>query len=488
MARSRSKKWFGKEGMPTGATPVIALIGRPNVGKSTLFNRLTRSRDALVTDVPGTTRDRRLGHVVYDGAAFRLLDTGGMGFGMDVEFGSLIDAQIDAALGEADLLWMMVDGKEGLNPFDRDMIQWAQRGKKPLLLLVNKVDNPQRKLGVHEFHALPAQGIYAISASHGLGITAVVDASVELLPSLRQPAEEDPWEDEEGTDLEDSAMEGEEEDTWEGREPGPIRVALIGRPNVGKSSLVNRILGDTRMIVSDVPGTTRESIDTNATFEGREFVFVDTAGIRRRARTEEHVEKIGVIKSISSLERADVAVLVVDASQPVAHQDARIASYIEKSHCAVVVAMNKWDTLPRAKEAAKDKEEEVRHALRFLDYAKVVRTSAMKGMGVGKLIREVAAAADCHRTRIKTADINRVLESCVLRFPPPSQGGRPTKIYYGLQVSVSPPTFRLFTNNPKKIDTAYTRYMIHQFRFHFGFKGSPLRIFWQDRHGERHQG
>jgi GTPase len=443
--------------------PVIAMVGRPNVGKSTLFNRLTRSRQALVAAQAGTTRDRREGRVEDGPYRFTLVDTGGMGFGMEQPFSAEVEAQIARAAQGADALWVLLDAREGLNPFDAQLQNWVRRQRKPYWLVVNKADNPGRRANLAEFYALGSERLHAVSAAHGLGLDALLEATAAELPALRAPT-------------------GGEAP----REAGaaPLRVAFLGRPNVGKSSLVNRLLGDARMIVSETAGTTREAVETPFRLGGQDYVLVDTAGIRRRARTTEHLEKIGVLHSLGSLDWVQVAVLVVDAADEVATQDARIASYILEHRRAVVVALNKWDAVRGGEGGAKAVERAARERLRFLEFATFVRTSAVDGSGLEPLFREVQRAGEQYRREIQTADLNRMLQSAVQRSPPPPQGRSATRIPYGTQVGREPPAFRFFTNHPKQIDESYTRYMENQLRHSFGLRGTPLRIEWRGKNRE----
>jgi len=447
----------------TAGMPVIALVGRPNVGKSTLFNRLTRSRQALVAAVPGTTRDRREG-VVDDGQyRFRLVDTGGMSFGMGLEFSREVEAQVGEAVVAADYLWLVLDAREGLNPFDADLHRWVVRQGRPYRVVVNKADDLRQRSNVAQFYALGTDRIHAISAEHALGVSDLLEATAADLPGMKRGVAEG---------VEDAG-------------PGALRVAFLGRPNVGKSSLLNRVLGRARMIVSETAGTTREAVEVPFELYGRDYVLVDTAGIRRRARTEEHLEKLGVLHTLGSLDWVRVAILVVDASEEIATQDARIGSYILDHRRAVVVAMNKWDRVKGGARHAKEVEEDIRERLRFLQFAAFVRTSAIEGAGIEALFREVQRAAAQFQREIRTADLNRVVQAASLRFPPPAQAGSPTRIHYGTQVGREPPAFRFFTNHPKRIDEAYTRFFENQLRHHFGLEGTPLRIEWRGRSGER---
>ena len=475
--------------------PIVVLVGRPNVGKSTLFNRLTRSRQALVTAVAGTTRDRREGRVDDGEYRFRLVDTGGMGFGMGLAFSAEVEAQIGQAVAGADYVWVLLDAKEGLNPFDAQLYGWVRRHGKACALVVNKADHPGRRDNLAEFYALGNDRLYAISAAHGLGVGELLAATARELPALRRPPDPPQAAPDEARAREDGAREGSAHEdgaprpgrarTSAAREAGPLRVAFLGRPNVGKSSLVNRILGRARMIVSDVPGTTREAVETPFEAFGRSYVLVDTAGIRRRARTHEHLEKIGVLHSLGALNWVHVAVLVVDASGEVATQDARIARHITEARRAVVVALNKWDAVQGGAERAKALEADIRERLRFLEYAPFVRTSALDGSGVQALFQAIERAAAQFRREIQTADLNRMVQAATLRFPPPAQGRSQTRIHYGTQVGSEPPAFRFFANHPEQLDAAYTRFFENQLRHHFGLEGTPVRIEWRGRSNDR---
>lgn len=450
----------------------IVLMGRPNVGKSTLFNRLTRSRKALVTSVPGTTRDRKEAEVVRDGLTFKLVDTGGLGFGQKMAFSREVETQIETALKEADLVWMIMDAMDGLNPFDEELHRRVVHSGKPFLAVVNKADNPELRGGLSEFFRLGVEDVFPISSLHGTGIGEVLERSSRILPAIC------------------AEQQGAAE---EGEGPQPTRVALVGRPNVGKSSLLNRILGDERMIVSPIPGTTRESVEVPFRAFGKEYLLVDTAGIRRRSRTKEHLEKIGVLQSLGAIPRVQVALLVVDAGEEIATQDARIASYILERNRAVVLLLNKWDCIGKSRKKARAVEDDIERKLGFLNFAARVRTSALVegpqgGQGLEKVFREIDNAASQFSRKIQTADLNRMIQAAVLRFPPPMKGRSHTRVNYGLQVGTGPPTFRFFTNHPESITDSYTRFFENQLRYHFGFAGTPLRIHWQGKDSSRRGG
>lgn len=439
--------------------PVIALVGRPNVGKSTLFNHLTHSRQALVAAVSGLTRDRKEAEVRYERYHFRLVDTGGMPFADGEPLSAAVTGQIQAALNAADVILFLVDGADGLNPYDVELYRLLERQNVPLFVLVNKLEHPKHDPALAAFYALGTDRLMGVSALHGRGVGDVL-AAVDALVPIEAAADAD-------------------------EAPKPIRVTFLGRPNVGKSSLVNAILADERMIVSDIPGTTREAVDIDLLRDGRAYRLIDTAGVRRRARTKEYVEKIGVLSSLEAIRRADVVVMVVDAAGEVAEQDARLAGYIHTAGRAAVVAMNKWDLLGGKKRREQDAQTRVSERLAFLDFAPLVRTSAVAGTGLGQLFKAINGAFEQYTRRIQTADLNRVIEMSMVRHTPPAKGRSQTKLYYGLQVRASPPRFRFYTNHPEAITPAYTRYLEHQLRHHFGLQGTPLVLTFEARGGGR---
>jgi len=438
------------------ALPTIAIVGRPNVGKSTLFNRLTKSRKALVAPVPGTTRDRRESVVTRDNYKFKLIDTGGMGFDDQLEFNREIEQQISRALECADLVWLVVDFREGLNPYDQELYRKLQKSRKKILVVVNKADDPANTQTAMDFMQMTKEEVYPASASHGHGINALLEKTAELIPAIITEQQEN----------------GEQEDR-------PLRIAFLGRPNVGKSSIVNRILGDMRMIVSDKSGTTREAIELPITIEGEDYILIDTAGLKRKAKTHGHLDKISSLNALASLERVDVAVLVLEAGHDIAVQDAKIASEILERKRAVVMALNKWDKAPKSRIAQKEFLEDVREKLRFLPYVELVKVCSLDGQGFNALFKAIHKAAGQYTRKIQTSDINRIIEATVSRTPPPSKERSNTRIYYGLQTGVRPPTFAFYTNNPERITTDYTRYFENQLRYHLGLKGTPIVIQWR---------
>lgn len=457
------------------AAPLIAIVGRPNVGKSTLFNRLVGGRPALVHDTPGLTRDRRYGEFEYFARHIRIVDTGGLDPDAEHEVvGAGIHRQARAALGEADGIILVIDARAGITPLDLEVVTMLRKLSKPVLVAANKIDSSKTDALVHELHALGMGEPYAISAAHGRGIDELVQALVDTLqiePTLEEP-EPDVFD----------VLDASEEDEGEGAAPvrslelnRPLRIAFVGKPNAGKSSLVNRLLGAERSLVHDVPGTTTDPVDTEFEFGGNQYVLVDTAGIRRRGRIDLETERISVSLAISQLRRADVVVLVVDGDEEPSEQDARLAGMIEDSGKALVIALNKSDLLrgPGAERSLRDKTSDELH---FLKFAPIHLISALRGDGVGELMRLVDAAAAEHRKRISTSELNRFFAEVCKTHPPPNKGAKAVTIHYLTQPRVSPPTFLLFANHPSAVDRGYNRFIANQLRERYGFRGSPLRV------------
>jgi GTP-binding protein len=447
-------------GAGTHPMPVLALVGRPNVGKSTLFNRLTRSRNALVAPIPGVTRDRREQVTRFEEFRFRLVDTGGVSFSEESDFSAEIAAQVDTAIRTADIVWLILDGAEGLNPYDAELFRALQKQGKPVVVVANKADSPARLQASAEFYALGSDRVYPISALHGTGVREALAGSAALLSSLR------------------TAEQSAERNDFQA-----IRVAFVGKPNAGKSSLVNRILGNERQIVSDIAGTTREAVEIPFKMFDQDYVLVDTAGIRRRARTKEYLEKISVLNALTAMDKADVVVVVLDASEPSAEQDARITGYVLEKGRGLVIAMNKWDVVRDSGVNAKDVEADIAHTLRFVEFAPRVRISAVSGEGLERLFKDIAIVGREFAREIQTADLNRVLQVVTRQTPPPAKGKSSSRILYGTQTSTRPPSFRFFANHPESIPDSYTRYMEHQLRYHFGFRGVPVGVEWRGRDG-----
>lgn len=489
--------------------PVVAIVGRPNVGKSTLFNRLVGGRPALVHDTPHLTRDRRYGQADYFGAPLTLIDTGGLDPSHAPQvIGAGIHRQAMRAIDEADALVLVVDGRAGVSSIDRDLANQLRATGKPLFLAVNKVDHASKDHIVHDFHELGLSTVFPISAAHGRGIDALLEALVHAIGATADSASSDEDANTESAHLNDEARvhlgsgeAGRSEDRsvlpvreHRSDEPNearpqvdardPLRVAFVGRPNAGKSSLTNRLLGEERSLVHHEAGTTTDPVDAPFSLGGRNYVLVDTAGIRRKARIDVDIEKIAVSMAIGQIERADVAVLVIDAGIGPAEQDARIAGKVEEAGRALVIALNKSDLIHSdAKRAAlRDLSADTFH---FLTWAPTTMISAQRGDGVDKLLDLVDRAAQQHRKRIPTAQLNKFFRDVIEAKPPPLHKGRAVRIYYLTQARAQPPTFILWTNSSEGLAPSYKRFIANQLRETYGFRGTPIRIFTKakkDRH------
>ena len=439
------------------AQPVVAIVGRPNVGKSALFNRLIGKRLAIVEDTPGLTRDRQYAPADWRGREFTVVDTGGLVSGSADGMVAQVRAQATRALAEADLILFVVDTRDGLVPEDREIADVVRRSGAPVLLVANKVDDAAQEPAAQEFYALGFGDPLPVSAYHGRGVGDLLDDIVAVLPE--RPPAPPPAE--------------------------PIAVAVVGRPNVGKSSLVNAMLGEERVIVDATPGTTRDAIDTYCERGGRSLVLIDTAGLRRRSRVGAAIEWYSVTRTRRAIERADVAVLVIDATEPPADQDQHIAQEIAEAGCGVVIVLNKWDQVAPSPRPDRRREKPVRYALRFIDYAPVVVVSATEGWGIGELFDAIARVAETHRSRIGTGPLNRVIGDVVARQQPPSDAtGRRLRIFYATQAETGPPTVVLFVNNPARMTEAYRRYLERAVRSAFDLTGTPLRFVLRRRRGE----
>ena len=428
--------------------PLVAIIGRPNVGKSTLFNRLVGRREAVVTDVPGTTRDRIIGQVEWDDLSFTLVDTGGLEPPGEDPLKGKVRAQVETAIADADLLFFLVDGAEGINPVDQEIALQIRRREKPAITIVNKVDNQKRELSAAEFYGLVLDEPLYVSAYHNLGIYDLMERTAELLP-LQEPEEE---------------------------EVGVPRVAILGRTNVGKSMLLNAILGEERAIVSEIAGTTRDSLDTRFEFEGRPMVLIDTAGIRRRGQVRQGIERYSVLRAFRAIQRCDVAFLVMDASELATAQDAHVFGYASESFKGVVAVVNKWDLVDDPTGTAQEEALwTVRRRLHFMPYVPIVFTSALNEEGIDDLLRLVL---DVHQERqrvVPHAKLQRVLLDAMANQPPASMGRRRVAIRNVRQVGVNPPTFVLNVNDTK-IHFSYRRYLENRIRAAFDFRQTHLRL------------
>jgi GTP-binding protein len=476
--------------------PLLAIVGRPNVGKSTLFNRLVGGRPALVHDTPGLTRDRRYGETDYFGTTIKLIDTGGLDPEAAREvIGAGIHRQALRAIGEADALLLVVDGRAGLSAVDHELAQQLRATGKPLFLAVNKIDHVVREDLVHDFHALGLGNPFSVSAAHGRGIDGLLEAIVEATVPKPEGAGPDATDDDDDDDRRHSddifdVLDDDEAEKEEAAEAAkPLRVAFVGRPNAGKSSLTNRLLGEERSLVHDVAGTTTDPVDTPFSIGGRDYMLIDTAGIRRKAKIEAEIEKIAVSMAIGQVDRADVVVLVIDAELGPAEQDARIAGMIEEAGRGLVIALNKSDRISgdAAKAKLKDLTAETFH---FLTWAPTVLLSAQRGDGVDRLLDVVDQVAKEHRKRIPTAQLNRFFTEVLEEMPPPLHRGHAVKINYLTQPRARPPTFVLWCNTPDGLSPSYKRFIQNRLRETYGFRGTPLRIAVKekkDRHkyGER---
>lgn len=436
--------------------PTVALVGRPNTGKSTLFNRLVGGREAIVSDQAGTTRDRHFGDATWNGRDFWIVDTGGLVPDSQETMDKAIRAQVERAVTEADLVLLLVDGRDGLNPIDADIAKRLRQSGAKVMLAVNKLDELREQDARHGFHELGLGEPWPVSASTGKGTGDLLDEIVKQLPDM--PAVEDPTE---------------------------IRIAVVGRPNAGKSSLVNKLLGEERLVVTPIAGTTRDAIDSRMSYHGRTLTFVDTAGLRRKAKVESDLEFYSNIRTERAIDRADVCVLVVDAERGLHNQDLRIASHAWDRGAGLVIVVNKWD-LVEEKDAntAKRGQEMLVEKAPFLEFVPFVYGSALTGQRIRKLLDVVLEVADNRDRRITTHQVNEVLQSLVEKNAPSQQPGEAVKLLFASQINIKPPEFAIVTNRPDEIPESYQRYLVRGFREAWGFKGAPIRVKY-NRRGER---
>ncbi len=446
----------------TFSLPRVVILGRPNVGKSTLFNRLCGQRRALVGDEPGMTRDRLYAPAEWLGKPFEVIDTGGI-IPADKELIPIeIFRQARKAIEEAAHLILVVDGREGVVPLDEEMAQLLRRTGRPLSLAVNKVDAEQHAPLAAEFHRLGIKNIFPISAEHGLGVDDLLDHVTADFPSASTSVDEN-----EETEPSNEPSVGSSEH--------PIHVAIIGRPNVGKSTLLNRLLNEERSIVSAIPGTTRDAVDVEVERDGLHFRFVDTAGIRRKGKTKLLAEKLSVIQARKHLERADVALLILDAQEGVTALDTHIGGYAHESRRSVIIVVNKWDAIRKGPATTRDFTREIRGGMKYLDYAPIVFISALRGQRVGNLLQAIAQVAEGRRMRITTSEMNRFMEEVDFERVT-SPAGRPTRLYYLTQAGVAPPIFIAFANRSGKLHFSFERFLENRIRERFGFTGTPIVI------------
>lgn len=438
------------------AKPIVAIVGRPNVGKSTLFNRIAEKRVSIIDDTPGVTRDRIYADAEWTGHQFALVDTGGIDFDAKDALLPAVRNQARLAMEEADVILFVVDGKVGITEVDQQIVTMLRTAKKPVVLAVNKVDNLKGIPDSYEFYGLGLGEPFAISAVNALNLGDLLDAVVQALP----------------------------QETPDQEEPDTIRVAVVGRPNVGKSSLVNALLGEERLVVSDIPGTTRDAVDTYLKQDGVTFVFVDTAGMRRRGKIDAALERYSVIRSLRAIDRADVVLMVIDAAEGVSEQDKKIAGYVHESGRASVLVVNKWDLVPKDGKTSLRYTETLRQELGFMQYSPVVFLSALTKQRVTRIPEVVKYVAEQHAMRVATSLLNQVVRDAVGVNPPPSDRGRKLKVYFATQASVRPPTIVFFVNDPELMHFSYLRFLENKLREAFGFEGTPLKLVVRPRQGE----
>jgi len=435
---------------------VIAIVGRPNVGKSTLFNRMSRSNQALVGDLPGVTRDRNYAQLIFEEKTFTLVDTGGYVSSEGSDLEDLTREQILLALDEADIILFVADAKTGLHPEDAGFVDLLRRTSKPFVLAVNKVDGPEQERHLTEFYELGLDRSHPTSAAHGYGVAQLLSELAALVPE-------------------------EIEDLGETQEQEEIKMAIIGRPNVGKSTLVNHLLGAQRVIVSATPGTTRDAVDSVLEHRGQRYLLIDTAGIRRKGRIREKLEKISIMRALQSIDRSHVSMMLLDAAEGVTDQDLHIAGYIQERYRACIVGINKWDVVEKDGKLAKRLLEDVRDRFKFFPFAPIITFSALSGKRVARIMPTVREVFQQYNQRITTGILNRGLAEALRKHEPPIVKGRRLKFFYATQASTKPPTFVLFCNYPDLIHFSYERYLTNQFREACGLDKSPLRLIFRGR-------
>jgi GTP-binding protein len=441
--------------------PIVAIVGRPNVGKSTLFNRVTRTKDALVDNFPGVTRDRHYGDARWNDVEFTLVDTGGFTKGDD--FADEIRFQVHQAIADADVIILLLDGKEGVSPFDRETVDILRTVDKPVFYAVNKIDGAEQEVFLSDFYQLGLETLYPLSAEHRYGVTDLLDDVVD-------------------------APAGFTAEPFEDRTHEAIRLAVVGRPNVGKSSLINRILGEKRLLVSDIPGTTRDAIDSLWEMNNKSYLLVDTAGIRRKGKVHRKLEKFSIIKALRSLDRCDVALIVMDAAEGVTDQDISIAGYAFERGCGCILLLNKWDLVRKDNKTAKEYYERLRYQAKFLNFAPAMTISALTGQRVQKIFEQVDEVYEQYTRRITTGQLNRFLERATEKNEPSLHRGKRIKFYYAAQISTKPPTIVCFVNYPQAVHFSYKRYLINQFREETGLDKTPIRLIFRQREGRKRKG
>lgn len=434
--------------------PIVAIVGRPNVGKSSLFNVLAGSRISIVKDTPGITRDRIYAEATWLDRSFTIIDTGGIEPESSDVILSQMREQAQIAIDTADVIIFIVDVKQGLVDSDSKVADMLRRSRKPVILCVNKVDD-LKKYGndIYEFYNLGIGEPIGVSASNRLGLGELLDAVIEYFPDKSEEEEED-------------------------ERP---RIAIVGKPNVGKSSIINKLLGDNRVIVSDIAGTTRDAVDTPVKHNGKEYVFIDTAGLRRKKKVKEELEHFMVVRTVAAVERADVVILVIDAVEGITEQEAKIAGIAHDSGKGVIIAVNKWDAIDKNDKTVNKYEKDIRNVLSYMPYAEIIFISALTGQRMPKLFDLIDAVCENHSMRIATGVLNEIMSEAVAMQQPPSDKGKRLKLFYMTQVSVKPPTFVIFVNDKELMHFSYTRYIENQIREAFGFRGTPLKFIIRER-------
>jgi GTP-binding protein len=433
--------------------PVVAIVGRPNVGKSTLFNRLTKTRNALVDDIPGVTRDRLYATVEWDERSFIFIDTGGFDSYDKGIIPDSVKKQVERAIEEADLVILLFDGKAGPVLGDEELFALLRRTGKKVVCAANKIDGPEHEHKCLEFFSIGMDEVLPVSSAHGYGINSLMEEVIAELP------------------VEEGMQEGEDR----------IKLAVIGRPNVGKSSLINRIIGDDRLIVSEEPGTTRDSVDIFFESAGKSYLLIDTAGIRRRGRVKEKIEKFSVIKALKAIDRCHISIILIDSRAGVYEQDTRICGYALEKGCGMIIAINKWDLVKNDPYLIRSLEDSVDRQLGFISFVPKIRISALTGERVKKLFALLDTVWEQYDRHAATPAINKALEAIVKNNPPPYSGGKRPKFFYATQVSIHPPTFAIFVNRKNDIHHPYKRYLENQFRIQFGLDLIPIRIVFKER-------
>jgi GTP-binding protein len=442
--------------------PVLAIVGRPNVGKSTLFNKLVGQRKAIVDNLPGVTRDRNYGEAAWGGKKFLVVDTGGVDSAVDRQLAERVQEQSRLAVSEADVVLFIFDGKGGLSPLDHEPVDLLRKVNKPVFFAVNKIDSRQRADNWYEFYALGLDRLFPISAEHGLGLSELLDDVVEAFPK--------------------NVESGDERET---PDKSLLRIAIIGRPNVGKSTLVNRLLGFERSVVDPTPGTTRDSLDTPFILKGERCLLVDTAGIRRKARIDDRIERFSVNRSLRSVDRAELIIHLIDGIEGVTDQDAQILSYTCQRGKALLLAVNKWDLVSKAGGDADAYRDRLYHKLSFLDYVPVSFISAATGHGVKKMLETASRVIAAYGCRVSTSAVNQALQQIVKAYAAPLSQGKAVKFYYGTQTGSCPPAFTLFVNVPRAVPESYRRYLVHQLRESLGLEYAPIKLILRPRREEK---